>query len=62
MINDNFYAFTYNQSLLEIPLSELSEMPEVRMKYLQVDILNKCIPQDWFLGYDQFSVYTFFNL
>ena len=45
-----------------MPLSELKEVPGVRMKYLQVDILNKCVPQDWYLGYDQFSVYTFLNL
>lgn len=62
MINDNFYAFSFNQSLLEMPLSQLQTIPGVRMKYLQVDILNKCVPQDWFLGYDQFSVYTFLNL
>ena len=24
--------------------------------------MNKCIPQDWFLGYDQFTIYTWLNL
>ena len=24
--------------------------------------MNKCVPQDWFLGYDQFAIYTFLNL
>ena len=29
---------------------------------MQVDHMSKCVPQDWFLGYDQFSLYTFLNL
>ena len=62
MVVDNFYAFSYNSTLLEIPMSELESMKDLKVKYLQVDNLNKCIPQDWFLGYDQFSVYTFLNL
>ena len=24
--------------------------------------MNKCVPPDWFLGYDQFALYTFLNL
>ena len=24
--------------------------------------MNKCVPPDWFLGYDQFAIYTFLNL
>lgn len=62
MVVDNFYAFAYNSTLLEVPMSELESIKDLRVKYLQVDNLNKCIPQDWFLGYDQFAVYTFLNL
>lgn len=62
VINDNFYAFSFNKTLIETPLDQLKNITNVRFKYLQVDTLNKCIPQDWFLGYDQFSVYSFINL
>jgi hypothetical protein len=24
--------------------------------------MSKCVPQDWFLGYDQFAIYTWLNL
>jgi len=37
-------------------------VPDLRVNYVQVDSMNKCVPQDWFLGYDQFTVYTFLNL
>jgi hypothetical protein len=43
-------------------VSELMKIKDLRVKYIQVDSMNKCIPQDWFLGYDQFAVYTFLNL
>ena len=62
LMNDNFYAFSYNRTLLNLPLSELSLVPDLRVKYIQVNAMNKCVPQDWFLGYDQFAVYTFLNL
>ena len=62
LIIDNFYAFTYDSSLLDLTLDELKARPDVRLKYLQVDSMNKCVPQDWFLGYDQFAVYTFLQL
>ena len=52
LIIDNFYAFTYDSSLLDLTLDELKARPDVRLKYLQVDSMNKCVPQDWFLGYD----------
>ena len=61
-MNDNFYAFSYNRTLLDLPLSDLAQMPNLRVKYIQVNSMNKCVPQDWFLGYDQFAVYTFLNL
>ena len=43
-------------------VSELMKIKDLRVMYIQVDSMNKCIPQDWFLGYDQFAVYTFLNL
>ena len=61
LMNDNFYAFSYDQGLLELSVEELAKK-DVRLKYIQVDSMSKCVPQDWFLGYDQFSVYSFLNL
>lgn len=62
LMNDNFYAFSYNQTLLDMNLDELKSNPNLRLNYIQVDSMNKCVPQDWFLGYDQFAVYTFLKL
>jgi hypothetical protein len=61
-MNDNFYAFSYNQTLLNLNAEQLMKEPNLRIKYMQVDSMNKCVPQDWFLGYDQFAVYTFHKL
>ena len=41
---------------------DLIKNQSVRFQYLQVDSLNKCVPQDWFLGYDHFIVYSMLNL
>jgi len=62
LMNDNFYAFSYNKTLLDLPLSELAQVPDLRVNYIQVNSMSKCVPQDWFLAYDQFAVYTFLNL
>jgi len=59
LMNDNFYAFSYNKTLLD---GNVEDLKDSRVKYIQVDSMNKCVPQDWFLGYDQFAVYTFLNL
>ena len=61
-MNDNFYAFSYNNTLLNLDIQQLSEIRDLRLKYIQVNSMSKCVPQDWFLAYDQFSVYTFLNL
>lgn len=61
IMNDNTYAFSYDQTLLDLPSEELIRR-NIRLSYLQVDSMHKCVPQDWFLGYDQFAVYTFHKL
>ena len=63
-MNDNFYAFSYDPELLDLSLEELQapEKKNLRLKYVQVDSMSKCVPQDWFLGYDQFAIYTWLNL
>jgi hypothetical protein len=62
LMNDNTYAFSYNSSLLDLSVEDLLKLSDVRLSYVQVDSMNKCVPQDWFLGYDQFAVYTFHKL
>ena len=44
LMNDNFYAFSYNQSLLNLDIKDLKKLPGVRLKYIQVDSMNKCVP------------------
>lgn len=44
LMNDNFYAFSYNRTLLNLPLSDLAQMPNLRVKYIQVNSMNKCVP------------------
>lgn len=44
-----------------MPLEELRKLPGIKARYLQVDIKNKCVPIDWFIGFDTFSIYSFVN-
>jgi hypothetical protein len=32
------------------------------LRYLQIDSKHKCVPTDWYLGYDTFATYTFLQL
>lgn len=34
LMNDNFYAFSYNQTLLNMDIKDLKKMPDVRLKYI----------------------------
>lgn len=43
-MNDNFFAFSYNQTLLDMNVNELMKVKNLRVKYIQVDSMNKCIP------------------
>lgn len=61
LMNDNLYAFSFDPKYLNMTIQELKDQ-KVRMKYLQVGSMSKCVPQDWFLGYDQFAIYTWLNL
>jgi hypothetical protein len=45
-----------------LDIDELANRDDIRLKFVQVDSMNKCVPQDWNLGYDQFAVYTFHKL
>ena len=45
-----------------MPISEVREIAYLKVRYLQVDTKNRCVPIDWFIGYDAFAVYSFVNL
>ena len=62
LVIDNFYAYSLNETLLDLPIEEVRKIPGIRVRYLQVDTKNKCVPNDWFIGYDAFSAYSFINL
>ena len=44
LMNDNFYAFSYNQTLLDMNIEQLNNLKEKRIKYIQLDSMNKCVP------------------
>ena len=62
LVIDNFYAYSQNETLLDLPIEEVRKIPGLKVRYLQVDTKNKCVPIDWFIGYDAFSAYSFINL
>lgn len=36
------------------------EKHKIRARYLQIDSKNKCVPSDWYLGFETFTIYSFF--
>lgn len=59
---DYFYAYSKNETLLEMTPEELMNEKDLRVQYLQVDTKNRCIPMDWFIGYEAFTISTFIQL
>lgn len=57
---DNIFAFSYNKTLLETSINDLQKNKTLRVKYLQVESKNRCIPPDWYIGFDTFVIYSFF--
>ena len=55
----HIYAFSNNRTLLSLSIEELKKLPDLNLRYLQVDSKHKCIPNDWNTGYDTFAIYTF---
>jgi hypothetical protein len=43
-------------------IEELRKIPNLKVRYLQVDSKNKYVPADWFIGFDSFTIYSFVNL
>ena len=62
LVIDNFYGYSLNQTLLNMTFDELEQIEGLKLRYLQVDTKNKCVPIDWFIGYDTFASYVFINL
>ena len=56
------YAYSRNETLLNLPISELKQIKDLKMYYLQLDSQTKCMPVGGPLGYDTFMVYMFINL
>lgn len=56
------YAYSRNETLLNLPVSELRKIKDLKMYYLQLDSQTKCMPVGGPLGYDTFMVYMFINL
>ena len=54
--------FSYNKTLLNYSLENLRQLKNIRLRYLQIDSKHKCVPTDWYLGYDTFAIYTFYQL
>ena len=56
------YAYSRNQTLLEMSIEELSEVNDLKMFYLQLDSLHKCMPAGGNLAYDTHTIYSFIDL
>eukprot|EP00347_Sterkiella_histriomuscorum_P020015 403339427 len=62
-LHDNIYVFSYNKTLLQMNIKELRENQKfIKTRYLQIDSRHKCVPTDWYLGFDTFAIYTFLQL
>ena len=56
------YAYSQNKTLLDMSLEELSQIEELKMFYLQLDSLHKCMPAGGNLAYDTHTIYSFIDL
>ena len=56
------YAYSHNQTLIEMTLDELEEVPGLKMYYLQLHSSHRCMPLGGAMAYDTFTVYSFINL
>ncbi|CDW71816.1 UNKNOWN [Stylonychia lemnae] len=61
-LKDNIFIFTFNQTLLNSSIKQLRQVEKLRVRYIQIDSKHKCVPTDWYLGYDTFAIYTFYQL
>ena len=62
MILEHLYAYSLNETLLDLPFDEIEKISGIKVQYLQVDSKSKCVPSRWFMGSDAFPIYTFINL
>lgn len=41
-------------------IKDLKANKTLKASYIQLETKNKCIPTDWYLGYDTFMTYSFY--
>jgi len=58
----DFFAYSMNKTLIDLPVAELQKIKNLKVKYIQVDGNHKCIPWDSFLSLDNFAIYTLATL
>ena len=56
------YAYSRNETLVNLSISELKEIKDLKLYYMQMDSQTKCMPVGGALGYDTFMTYMFVNL
>ena len=61
VMKESLFLFSYNPLYLNYTLEEM-ERQDLKMRYLQMDSNNKCVPPDWYIGYDTFVIYSFFQI
>jgi hypothetical protein len=59
---EDIYVFALNETLLNMSIGELRSIKNLKASYLQLETKNKCVPTDWYLGYDTFMTYSFYQL
>jgi len=61
-LKDNIFSFSYNNLLLKLSFEDLRKKTDVKVHYMQIDNRHKCVPTDWYLGYETFAIYTFYQI
>ena len=56
------YAYSRNETLLNMSTEQLREEKDLKLYYLQVDSSQRCMPVGGPISYDTFMVYTFVSL
>ena len=56
------YAYSRNQTLLNMTPEQLMKKSDLKIYYMQMDSTQKCMPVGGPIGYDIFMIYTFINM
>ena len=61
LARDSIFAFADNRSYLDMTIDELwAAKDSLKLRYIQMDSKHKCIPPDWYIGYETFTTYSFY--